>query len=1005
MGDYDLVEEIARGGMGVVYLARQRSLGRNVALKMILNGVLAGDTAIARFKAEASSAAGLSHPNIVAIHEIGEDRGRHFFSMEFVAGRTLAEMLRDGPIPVKMAAVYLERVAVAVHYAHERGVLHRDLKPSNVLIDGQGQPRVTDFGLAKRFDGDSDLTLTGQVLGTPAYMSPEQAGGAKYGVLDARSDVYSLGAVLYHAVCGLAPFTGESATEILRKVRDVVPVAPRVLNTGLPRDVETICLKCLAKEPSHRYASARELAEDLGRFLNGAPILARPAGRVEKIWRWSRRQPALAAAIASCVVILVAGISGILWELRQTKAAQAVAVQKAKDEETQRQAAEQARQQAEDSALATRQNLYAADMLEVQRAIDQNNFGSARTLLDAHRPAAGQADLRGFEWRYLWERSRGDDCIVLTNGVKSVGDIAFSQDGKWLAFDGGRVLVWDTANWQVRAQTEIRNSHALAFFPHSSSLAISVWGPWSVRRWDWQQKSEPGDFVNSDGSWPYVVLSPLGDLAAVGYASGPSAAEPQGSTTLCDGATGKWLGILPESGGLAAFSPDGKLLATGSWQGKIKLWNPATRTLIREFTNVDRLTAMTFSPDGSTLAVCTDGTWLYDVASGAQRPFARGDFCCVWGAAFSPDGATLATAVTDETVRLWDVKSGRQTALFRGHHGAEGQVAWSPDGTLLASGSTDGTAQIWNVATAKNEELTIDSVAGEVKRQSFSRDGKLVAVTEPDGTVSIREWPSLRVIGAPHQIGSPLGFLLDASAFLSLLWPTNTDATEVVWWSVPDFNLLKQTALSEAVTPEMARQLSPDGHLLATGGADRELRVFDLADHGQLSAKTRQTKQDDGYASILAFSPDSQLLAACFTRSKPIYVWDMTSAHQAFTFDGHSAAVSGLAFLPDGKTLISGGDAIKTWDIAARKELTAFPKVAGLSVLSGMDLSPDGKTVATTVGWEVQLWNMTTRREVARFPGHGYGCISCLCAGWRRVVYHRTTHQRTGHTHQVRTKF
>ena len=336
LGDYELLEEMARGGMGVVYRARQISLGREVAVKMILHGVLAGDLAIARFKAEATAAAGLSHPNIVAIHEIGEHRGRHFFSMELVAGRTLADIVRDGPVPPKIAAGYVERVAAAVHYAHQRGVLHRDLKPSNILIDRQGSPRVTDFGLAKRFDGDSDLTLTGQVVGTPAYIPPEQAGGSRFGTVDARSDVYSLGAVLYHLLCGLAPFTGASITEILHKVTDLEPVAPRLLNPDLPRDLETICVKCLAKEPARRYPSAGELAGDLGRFLRGEPILARPLGRVEKVWRWSRRQPALAAALGACVVILFTGIAGMLWQLQQTEAARRQAVQNAKGEQWQR---------------------------------------------------------------------------------------------------------------------------------------------------------------------------------------------------------------------------------------------------------------------------------------------------------------------------------------------------------------------------------------------------------------------------------------------------------------------------------------------------------------------------------------------------------------------------------------------------------------------------------------------------------------------------------------------
>jgi WD40 repeat protein len=963
LGDYELLEEIARGGMGVVYRARQLSLGREVAVKMILHGVLAGDMAIARFKAEASAAAGLSHPNIVAIHEIGEHRGRHFFSMELVAGRTLAQWLRDGPLPAKAAAGCLERVAAAVHYAHERGVLHRDLKPSNILVDGQSQPRVTDFGLAKRFDGESDLTLTGQVLGTPAYISPEQAGGAKFGVVGARSDVYSLGAVLYHALCGLAPFSGQSATEILHKVMDLDPVAPRLLNPGLPRDLETVCLKCLAKEPSRRYASARELAEDLGRFLRGEPILARPAGRVEKVWRWSRRQPALAAAIAACVVILVGGVSGILWQLRQTKAARAVAVQKAKDEETQRKAAQQ-------SELLMRQNLYAADMLEVQRAVEQKSFSAARLLLEAHRPKAGQADLRGFEWRYLWECSRGDECIVLTNGDGGVNGVAFSPDGRWLAFSGSHVLVWDTASWQVRAQTEIHNAASLAFSADSSWLAVSVWGPWSTRRWDWQRSGDSHDFINSEGSWPWVAVSPRGGVVAVGYEAGPGAAEHAGSTTLYDAATGQPRQVLPESGGRVAFSPDGTWLATGTWKKTIKLWKPATGGLIRELTNANGITDMTFSPDARTLAICTsttDGTWFYDVPTGAQRPFAGGHFCCVYGAAFSPDGATLATAVIDGTVRLWDIASGNQTACFRGYHGAEGQVAWSPDGKVLASGSTDGTVQIWNIATAKTEEAPLTSMPGGVKRRLFSRDGKQVAVTEPDGAVSFRQWPSLRLLGAPHQIGKPLGFLPDATALLSLRWPAKNAAAEVAWWSVPDFNLLKRTDLAQGLTPRMVCQLSPDGRFLAAGGNPNELRVFDLAERGRLSASTLESKQDDGDASLLAFSPDGRLLAAGFVRSSPVYLWDMTTEHWLFALKGHGAPVQGLAFSPDGATLLSGTGNIKLWDIAQSNELATFPSGAGTSTPSGFDLSPDGKTLATTSGREVQLWNVVTRREVARF--------------------------------------
>jgi len=960
LGDYELLEEIARGGMGVVYLARQLSLDRNVAVKMILHGVLAGDNAIARFKAEASAAAGLSHPNIVAIHEIGEHRGRHFFSMEFVNGRTLAELLHDGPLPARVAAGYLERVASAVHFAHERGVLHRDLKPSNILIDGQGQPRVTDFGLAKRFDGGNEVTLTGQVLGTPAYIAPEQAGGAKFGVVDRRSDVYSLGALLYHAVCGLPPFSGESVPEILHKVTGFEPVAPRLLNHGLPRDLETICLKCLAKEPSRRYKSALELAQELLRFLNGEPILARPVGRLEKLWHWSRRQPALAAALAGCVIILVGGIGGMLWQLRQTKAAKAVAVQKARDEETQRILAQQ-------SELVMRQNLYTADMLAVQRALDLKDLGSARMLLDAHRPGPAQTDLRGFEWRYLWDRARGDHCIVLTNG-NNVTAAAFSPDGKWLAFAGIQVLVCDTSRYQVRSRVNIDNVDSLAFFHDSSSLLLGLSSPWTVRRWDWQRGGQPSDFISPGASWPRPTISPGADVLAVGCGCDLVASEPEGTTTLYDPVTGQPRQTLPASGGHAVFSPDGKLLATGSGQGKIKLWNPLTGELLRELTNANRAVSMNFSPDGLTLAVCApimDGTWLYDVATGAQRPIARGNFCCVWDAAFSPDGKTLATAVTDETVRLWDVKSGDQSACFLGHSYQVSRVTWSPDGKVVGSCGSDGTLRLWDVAAASKEQSPIPGV---VRPGMFSRDGRLVAVTDSDDATRIYELSSMQPVSPPRQIGKPLGFLPDAMALLSIRWPGNTDACEVVRWSVPDLKLLETIELSQIGGPLSIHQLSPDGRLLANGGAEGEVRILDLANSGKFLAQL--SVPDKGFAEALAFSPDGRLLGISFLRSSTGYLWDMTPQHPPRALQGLIAST--FRFSKDGRTVFANGtNALTYWDVATGNELArVLGRWGGVDML---EVSPDGKTLAFPAKAAVRLWNVATRREVARLETASHG--------------------------------
>ncbi len=307
IGDYELLEEIARGGMGVVYKARQKSLERNVAIKMLLSGQHATEDQVRRFKVEAIAAGTLHHPNIVAVHEVGSHEGMPYFAMDLVEGPNLARMLRNGLLPAKRAAAYVKTIAEAIQYAHGKNILHRDLKPSNVLIDSNDQPKVTDFGLAKNLANDSDLTITGQVYGSPSFMSPEQAAGQrdKVGV---TSDVYSLGAILYHALTGRPSFVGQTVTETLKQVEYAEPIAPSLLNPGLPRDIETICLKCLRKEPSRRYASAQELADELGRFLRNEPIHARPVSRVEKVWRWGRRNPLAAAFVGTVCVALVTSL-------------------------------------------------------------------------------------------------------------------------------------------------------------------------------------------------------------------------------------------------------------------------------------------------------------------------------------------------------------------------------------------------------------------------------------------------------------------------------------------------------------------------------------------------------------------------------------------------------------------------------------------------------------------------------------------------------------------------
>jgi serine/threonine-protein kinase len=317
---YEVLEVLGRGGMGVVYKARQLALDRLVALKVILAGPHASAEDVARFRREAEAVARLQHPHIVQIHEVGEHAGLPYFSLEYCDGGSLAARAKGAPLPARQAAQLVETLARAMHAAHQRGIVHRDLKPANVLFTADGVAKVTDFGLAKRLDDTAPQTATGAIVGTPSYMAPEQAWGKKQPVGPA-ADVYALGAVLYELLTGRPPFNAETPLDTVRQVMDEEPVSPRLVQPRTPRDLETICLKCLEKQPARRYASAEALADDLARFLRDEPITARPAGALERLGRWCRRNPKVAVLLTALAVVLVAGSTAVtaLWLLAEDR--------------------------------------------------------------------------------------------------------------------------------------------------------------------------------------------------------------------------------------------------------------------------------------------------------------------------------------------------------------------------------------------------------------------------------------------------------------------------------------------------------------------------------------------------------------------------------------------------------------------------------------------------------------------------------------------------------------
>jgi serine/threonine protein kinase len=318
-GQYELLSEIARGGMGIVYRARQRNLNRIVALKMILSGAIAAPEDVKRFYTEAEAAASLEHPNIVPIYEIGEYEGQHFFSMALVDGKSLAEPLKGGPLGAKEAAAIMAKVADAIDYAHSKGVIHRDIKPANILIDAKGDPKITDFGLARIDEGDSILTRTGLILGTPSFMPPEQASG-KVRNIGAHSDVYSIGATLYCLMTGQAAFQGASPLETLNMVLNEPAKEPRSIVPSIPKDLQTICMKCLEKKPQDRYPSAGAVSKDLNRFLNGEPITARPPNAIVKLRYWIKKHPKLISrTFGALAALLLIAMMGFWWQSEQVR--------------------------------------------------------------------------------------------------------------------------------------------------------------------------------------------------------------------------------------------------------------------------------------------------------------------------------------------------------------------------------------------------------------------------------------------------------------------------------------------------------------------------------------------------------------------------------------------------------------------------------------------------------------------------------------------------------------
>ena len=566
MPGYEILRELGRGGMGVVYQARHTKLHRDVALKMILAGSHAGATDLARFQTEAEAIARLQHPNIVQVHEVGEHEGKPFFSLEFCGGGSLERKLNGTPLPPTEAAALVETLARAMQAAHEQHVIHRDLKPANVLLAADGTPKITDFGLAKKLD-EAGQTQLGAIMGTPSYMAPEQAGG-KSGDIGPAADVYALGAILYECLTGRPPFKAATALDTIMQVVSDEPVAPSQLQTKVPRDLETICLKCLHKEPGKRYANAKALVDDLRRFQQGEPIRARSAKWGERALKWVQRRPAAAALIAVSVlaVLAVIGVVGraaaIVYEanhdLEKANADLADERDKARGAEaTAREKEADARAQLDRS----RRLLMTAQLLRATPLVDSDPV-QARSLLDD--VDACPPDLRDFPWGYF-RRHCDRDTVVWGGESEIVTAITMEAHDTLLAwgFADGTVTLWDRkANKALASRKGHEGPVYELDFSADGRTLTSAGADGAIRLWDTTTLTEQSRLKGERGRIRAVAFSRDRRLIATGVSDG--------TVKVWDAATGEErvaLGKVKGSVTDLAFSPDGQVLASGVTSG------------------------------------------------------------------------------------------------------------------------------------------------------------------------------------------------------------------------------------------------------------------------------------------------------------------------------------------------------------------------------------------------------------------------------------------------------
>lgn len=991
-GNYDLLFEVARGGMGVVYKARQRKLNRVVALKMIKSGQLASDDEVQRFYAEAEAAARLDHPAIVPVYDVGCEGDQHFFSMGFVDGASLQDGLKSGPLAPREAAELLKRIAAGVEYAHRNGIVHRDLKPANVLIDQDGQPRITDFGLAKNTEIDSGLTATGQVMGTPSYMPPEQAAGNS-SEIGPRSDVYSLGAILYCLLTGRPPFQAAGMMDTLLQVLEKDPVPPRQLNPAVNADLETICLKCLQKQPGKRYSTTAALIDDLDRYLDHRPIAARPVGQWERLWRWTKRHPARAGfAIAS--ILAAIGLLVIT-----------VGAQYQGELESALNSAEQARKRAEKAQSAETaakekldQILYLRRLLLAFYEWERHKFDRARRLL-----ADCPKGRRHWEWHYVYklchpelQRFQAHKGGGYSGSIQRMG---MSANAEVVATAGAdeTIRIWDPRTGREMSRITAVNSIApvvavsfdgnVVASSANRGRLIQLWNPKTGRIRETLR-------LGKDAGFPMKLrFNKRGHRLA--------SLDTKGRLVLWDMKSHQAITqVKVGNRGLSndfEFSRDGKLIAITDGKTSVAILDGLTGKKLRTLDGPRKAVGLTFGPKASRIAGISDKNTIQIWDAGDGRPLLKitdSPRHLLSHVVYSPDGSRLATAgfhrmpsglgVAD--IKIWDAATGKQLVVLKGYNEVIRGIEFTRDGSRLVTAGYDGTLRIWN-AHQKPQPRKFPKVSAYATCIALSRDGSRFAVGGRDGFVQVVEVATGKRLYsvAPKGPGSVDGVSFSPDG--NRLACVGRDV------KIVDSGTGNVLANFRPLASVYRVRFSPDGRWIACPHSDGMLRIWDVVTQEQVVA----LRADRGGLMDVAFSPDGQRIAIACRGGRSVKVWEIKSKTLLRTLHGHKNWVSSVAYTPDGESIVSGSydKTLKLWN-ADSGELIAT-MTGHREGITAISVSPDGKRLATSgIDGTVRVWDPATAQETLLLEGHdnrvtdvvfsadGQSLLSCA---WDKTVY------------------